>query len=179
MWIWGFYYFYSHSRWQWSREVASRKLLCCHIWNASTVAFSGVLWLISLCFLYLKIPSVEWWDDWCTGLNLEGSGRGMIKVLSRWLPGGTEESTKIHSQDIRCSIWDSKSASPEYKGRAIRLGRLARWMSAAVIEVNSLDTMLSTLAVHESSLNEHTVALFVLIFSLRYAAWTLQSHSKL
>jgi hypothetical protein len=34
--------------------------------------------------------------------DLEGSGRGLIKILSRQLPGGTEEDTKNHNEDSRC-----------------------------------------------------------------------------
>jgi hypothetical protein len=70
----------------------------------------------------------------------------MIKILFRYLPEGTEEFTKIRSQDSQCSGWDSKGAPPEYKSRAISLYRLARWMAAAVVEVNSLDILLSTLS---------------------------------
>jgi hypothetical protein len=173
MWIWGFFYFYCHSRWQWSREVTSRKLFRCrgnvHFWNKSTVACSDMLWLILLRCSYLRIlaPNGGIIDE------LERIWKEAVVAWWKYLPGEAEESTKIRSQDIRCSSWDSKSAPPEYKWRAIPLHRLARWMAAAVVEVNSLDIMLSTLAVHESSRNEQTVVLFVHRFSLRYSAWNL------
>jgi hypothetical protein len=48
-----------------------------------------------------------------------GSGRDLIEVLSRNLPGGIEETTKDLSQDIRGPVRDSNGTPPEYESKAL------------------------------------------------------------
>jgi hypothetical protein len=43
-----------------------------------------------------------------TGKDLEGSSRGLIKVLSRHFAGGTEENTENLIQDSRCPGSESR-----------------------------------------------------------------------
>jgi hypothetical protein len=51
---------------------------------------------------------------------MEGSGRNLIDVLSRYLPGGTQESHgKKFSQDGRCPGRDWNPAPTEYMCRAL------------------------------------------------------------
>jgi hypothetical protein len=45
-------------------------------------------------------------DDWWTSENLDGCGRGLLALLSRYLPGGTEKIIKVHKQDSRCPSRD-------------------------------------------------------------------------
>jgi hypothetical protein len=64
--------------------------------------------------------TAEWW----IGKDLEGSGRGVIEVLYRHLPGGTEENL---NQDYLCHGRDSNRVAPEYKFRALPLHQSVRF----------------------------------------------------
>jgi len=39
--------------------------------------------------------------------HLEGSDHGLIKILFKHLPGGTEENHQVLGEDSRCCSWDS------------------------------------------------------------------------
>jgi hypothetical protein len=57
----------------------------------------------------------------CIGKDLEGSSRGLIKVQSQHLPGGTEKNQKNLSQDSQCPGQNSKYAPPKHKSRVLPL----------------------------------------------------------
>jgi hypothetical protein len=50
-------------------------------------------------------------DEWET--DLQGSGRDLIDLLPRYLPGGTEENHKISRFDCPCAGRDSNRAAPK------------------------------------------------------------------
>lgn len=53
---------------------------------------------------------------------LEGSGRGLIEVLTQHLPKGAGENCKIFSQDIQCLGRDIRNTSLERYRYAYPLG---------------------------------------------------------
>jgi hypothetical protein len=52
---------------------------------------------------------------WWVGKNVEGSGRGLIWVVSRNLPGGTQENHENVSHGSQSPAWDLNLGPPEYK----------------------------------------------------------------
>jgi hypothetical protein len=61
-------------------------------------------------------------DDHRTVNDLEESSSGLTDLVSRHLPGRTEEHQENLSQDSRCSARDSNRASPEQKSRPLDSG---------------------------------------------------------
>jgi hypothetical protein len=59
------------------------------------------------------------------GKDLKGSGHGLIEILSKNLPGKTEEYREM-PQDTYCPVRDSNGAFPEYKSRELPLDQPAR-----------------------------------------------------
>jgi hypothetical protein len=55
-------------------------------------------------------------------MDLEGSSRGVIEVLSRHLLGGIEENGENLRQNIRCRAQDLYRAPPENKSGVLPLG---------------------------------------------------------
>jgi hypothetical protein len=60
-------------------------------------------------------------DDWQIAKDLEGIGRGLIEVLSRYIPAGNEKTMKNPSHDILCAHLDSNSSPPTYTSRGLPL----------------------------------------------------------
>jgi hypothetical protein len=66
-------------------------------------------------------------DEWrCIVNDLEGSGRGLIKVLSQHLHGGTKENHNLR-QDTWCCDLESNRAPPEYLCVALSLDQPVQW----------------------------------------------------
>jgi hypothetical protein len=63
------------------------------------------------------------------GKSLEEIDCGLMEVLFRRLPGGTEKTTKNVIQVSRCPGRDSSSEPPEYKPQASSLLHAARFDS--------------------------------------------------
>jgi hypothetical protein len=61
-------------------------------------------------------------------LDLEGSGRGLLELLSRYLPGGIEENFRKLRQDSRCPGRDSNRAHPKYKSMALPLDQTVLYL---------------------------------------------------
>jgi hypothetical protein len=60
-------------------------------------------------------------DEWRTGNDLEGSGRGLVEVFSRHLRLGNEQKHENLGQHRWCLGRDSSRAPPEYESRALSL----------------------------------------------------------
>jgi hypothetical protein len=71
----------------------------------------------------------------CEGIS-EGSGLGLIEVLCRNLPGGTEENDE-NPQGSRCSGRDSNRTPLQYKCRALLLDQSVR-SCCIVLQVNAV-----------------------------------------
>jgi hypothetical protein len=82
---------------------------------------------VCVCVLFYDVDiwsiSIEWWDEWWIGNDLEGSGYLLIEELSKNLCGGTEESRENFNEDSQRPSWNSNGGPPEYKSRAIMLDK--------------------------------------------------------
>jgi hypothetical protein len=67
-------------------------------------------------------------DKWWIQRDLKGSDRGLIWVLSRHLPGETEENHE-RSKNSWCPARYSNRAHPEYKFKSLRLDQPPRFLS--------------------------------------------------
>jgi hypothetical protein len=65
---------------------------------------------------------------------VEGNGCGLIKVLSQYLDGGTEENHKNLTQNSQCPSQDSSKAPPEYSIKSVT-ARPAYWVTNFFIAV--------------------------------------------
>jgi hypothetical protein len=66
--------------------------------------FMGNLMMLSI----LTVYSIRLWGDWCSGMDLEGTGWGLIKIILWHLLRGTEENHKKTSgnvDDALAEIW--------------------------------------------------------------------------
>jgi hypothetical protein len=64
---------------------------------------------------------------------MEGSGCGLIEVVFRNFPGGTEEKQVNLSQDIRYPDRYSNRGSPEYKSKLFPLYQSASFLKCELI----------------------------------------------
>jgi hypothetical protein len=63
--------------------------------RVDTVIVSGfILWFTLRCCQYLRPYDVKWYDEQWIGKDLEGSGSGLIEVLSQYFPGYLKENNK-------------------------------------------------------------------------------------
>jgi hypothetical protein len=85
---------------------------CIFLQLFSAFSFSegwGVWFVVQHCW-YLRLYSVEWWDDWWTliGKNFKISSCSLIKALTLYLPGGSEGKKTMNNfrQDSQCADRD-------------------------------------------------------------------------
>jgi hypothetical protein len=93
--------------------------------NPLKIKKSSSTWQACLTTLSVAQTTGLEWNDMMTnerrtGKDMEGRGRGLIKILSRRLPGGTEETPENFSRDPWSPGWDSISGPPEYEPRTTR-----------------------------------------------------------
>jgi hypothetical protein len=69
--------------------------------------------------------AAEWW----MGKDLRGSGRGLIKIISRNLHQGLGKTTKETLSGYPVTGRDSNLTPPDNKSRTVRLDRPIRYVS--------------------------------------------------
>jgi hypothetical protein len=90
--------------------------------RAQLLACQERMWFMVSIGQYLVVWSGIIINEGWTGKDVGGSGHGTIDVISRYMPGATEEQYKILNQDSRCP---SSESTPAHRTEV----QLAPWIS--------------------------------------------------
>jgi hypothetical protein len=95
--------------------------------------------------------------------DLEESRRSLIEVLSRYLPGGTEENREKLCQDSRCPDRDSNRALPEYKSEVLPLHHHAQCMHVK-LEVSNISVAMGSAHPHRTKAIVPPLSVYLVYF---------------